>query len=58
VDQYLIKHELIKRLHRRFNQEGIVVPFPIRTIEYRDATSIAEVPLKAGPLASTTKSEA
>jgi len=32
VDQYLIKHEFIKRLHARFNQEGIVIPFPIRTM--------------------------
>ena len=33
VNGYLIKHEFIKRLHRRFNQEGIVIPFPIRTLE-------------------------
>jgi small-conductance mechanosensitive channel len=32
VDQYLIKHEFIKRLHARFASEGIVIPFPIRTI--------------------------
>jgi small-conductance mechanosensitive channel len=37
VDQYLIKHEFVKRLHTRFNEEGIVIPFPIRTIAYRDA---------------------
>jgi small-conductance mechanosensitive channel len=36
VDQYLIKHEFVKRLHARFNEEGIVIPFPIRTIAYRD----------------------
>jgi small-conductance mechanosensitive channel len=32
VDQYLIKHEFIKRLHARFNREGITIPFPIRTV--------------------------
>jgi small-conductance mechanosensitive channel len=32
VGQYLIKHEFIKRLHKRYNKEGIVIPFPIRTI--------------------------
>ncbi|NMC27304.1 MAG: mechanosensitive ion channel family protein [Syntrophomonadaceae bacterium] len=32
ADQYALKHEFIKRLHRRFNQEGIEIPFPIRTI--------------------------
>ena len=32
VDQHLIKHEFIKRLHERYNKEGIVIPFPIRTV--------------------------
>jgi small-conductance mechanosensitive channel len=37
VDQYLLKHEFIKRLHQRFDQEGIVIPFPIRTVARRSA---------------------
>lgn len=32
VDQYLVKHEFIKRLHARYQKEGIVIPFPIRTL--------------------------
>jgi small-conductance mechanosensitive channel len=32
TDQYLIKHEFVKRLHQRYQQEGIEIPFPIRTI--------------------------
>lgn len=32
VDQYLLKHEFIKRLHRRYHEEGIEIPFPIRTV--------------------------
>jgi small-conductance mechanosensitive channel len=36
VDQYLIKHEFIKKLHTRYQQEGIVIPFPIRTIRYEN----------------------
>ena len=32
VDQYLIKHEFVKRLHERYKQEGIEIPFPIRTV--------------------------
>ncbi len=32
VDQYLIKHEFVKRLHQRYRQEGIAIPFPTRTI--------------------------
>jgi small-conductance mechanosensitive channel len=37
VAQYLIKHEFIKRVHRRFDAEGIVIPFPIRTIAMKSA---------------------
>ncbi len=32
ANQYLIRHELIKRLQKRYRQEGIEIPFPIRTI--------------------------
>jgi len=32
VDNYLIKHEFIKILHRRYKKEGIEIPFPIRTV--------------------------
>jgi len=31
-DQYLIKHEFIKRIHKRYKKEGIEIPYPIRTI--------------------------
>ncbi|MFA5093120.1 MAG: mechanosensitive ion channel family protein [Candidatus Omnitrophota bacterium] len=34
VDQYLIKHEFVKRLHKRYIQEGINIPYPIRAINY------------------------
>ena len=32
VDQYLVQHELRKRIFKRFRKEGIEIPFPIRTI--------------------------
>ncbi len=32
VSQYLLRHEFIKRLHKRYDKEGIVIPFPIRTV--------------------------
>ncbi|NPV13931.1 mechanosensitive ion channel family protein [candidate division WOR-3 bacterium] len=32
VSQYPVKHEFIKQLHHRFQEEGIVIPFPIRTV--------------------------
>ncbi|MCY3412650.1 MAG: mechanosensitive ion channel family protein [Candidatus Heimdallarchaeota archaeon] len=35
-NQFYIQHELIKRLHRRYSKEGIVIPFPIRTIHIED----------------------
>ena len=32
TDQGLIRHEFIKKLHRRYAEEGIEIPFPIRTL--------------------------
>ena len=34
--QYVIKHEFIKRLHARFNEKGIEIPFPIRTVYMKE----------------------
>ncbi|MFC1733511.1 mechanosensitive ion channel family protein [candidate division KSB1 bacterium] len=34
-DQYLVKHEFIKKLHKRYNEEGIEIPFPIRTVHMK-----------------------
>ncbi|MFI6339645.1 mechanosensitive ion channel family protein [Streptomyces sp. NPDC050535] len=31
-DQYRIKHEFIKRLHKRYREEGIRIPAPTRTV--------------------------
>ena len=36
VDQYLAQHELRKRIFRRFNQEGVEIPFPQRVVHVRD----------------------
>jgi small-conductance mechanosensitive channel len=33
VDQYLIKHEFVKRLHKAYQKNNIEIPFPIRTIK-------------------------
>ncbi len=32
ADQFLLKHEFVKRLHKRFKREGITIPYPIRTV--------------------------
>jgi len=34
-DQYTITHEFIKRIHRRFAEENIVIPFPIVALNTR-----------------------
>jgi small-conductance mechanosensitive channel len=36
VDQYVILHEFIKQLHLRYRQEGIQIPFPVRTIKIQN----------------------
>jgi small-conductance mechanosensitive channel len=38
TDQYLLKHEFVKRLHQRYRQEGIEIPFPIRTVYLKGET--------------------
>lgn len=36
ANQYLIKHEFIKAIHKSFNHNAIEIPFPIRTIIFKD----------------------
>ena len=36
TDQFLIRHELVKRIHGRYGVEGIEIPFPIRTVHMRE----------------------
>jgi small-conductance mechanosensitive channel len=37
-DHHELKHEFIKRLHSRYEAEGIVIPFPIRTIIHENSS--------------------
>lgn len=37
-DQYLLKHEFIRRLNERYQKEGIEIPFPIRTVHLNPLT--------------------
>ncbi len=39
TDQHIIKHEFIKALHERYKKEGIVIPYPIRTLDIPAAVS-------------------
>jgi small-conductance mechanosensitive channel len=52
VDQYLIKHEFVKRLHARFNREGIVIPFPIRTLARRVTAPLGRSVARGGVFAA------
>ncbi|MFG2576696.1 mechanosensitive ion channel family protein [Streptomyces sp. NPDC048481] len=39
-DQYRIKHEFIKRLHRRYREEGIRIPAPARTVALQQGSVV------------------
>ncbi len=39
TSQYLIIHEFVKRLHRRYRSENIQIPFPIRTVYMKNGIS-------------------
>ncbi|MBI4473912.1 MAG: mechanosensitive ion channel family protein, partial [Acidobacteria bacterium] len=41
VDQYLIKHEFLKRLHERYRSEEIEIPFPVRTVHVKPDPEMA-----------------
>ncbi len=47
VDNYLVKHEFIKALHQRYREQGIVIPFPIRTLYFKN-DSDNEMTLRTG----------
>jgi small-conductance mechanosensitive channel len=39
ADQFLIRHEFLKRIHARFAKEGIVIPYPVRALDYEQQKS-------------------
>ncbi|MFC4506961.1 MULTISPECIES: mechanosensitive ion channel family protein [Streptomyces] len=39
-DQYRIKHEFIKRLHRRYRDEGIRIPAPARNVSFQQGSLV------------------
>ncbi len=42
TDQHLVRHQFIKRLHTRYQLEGIVIPFPTRTVNLEQVTAPEE----------------
>ncbi|MDN3025597.1 mechanosensitive ion channel family protein [Streptomyces sp. S.PB5] len=57
-DQFRIKHEFIKRLHKRYRQEGIRIPAPTRTVALQQGAVVipqqrgAETELEPGEVSS------
>lgn len=43
ASKFLVTHEFIKRLHARYNAEGITIPFPQTTLSAREPMRIAQV---------------
>ena len=42
-DQHLIRHEFISRLHKRYNEEGNTIPYPIRTLHTSSTEPVSVV---------------
>lgn len=56
VDQYYVQHELRKRIFARLKQEGIEIPFPIRTLQLADGLDKrTKNVLEAGAFSSATE---
>ncbi len=49
VDQYLIKHEFVKRLHERFRREGIIIPYPMTTVILKSGDSVDSLSTQTSP---------
>jgi small-conductance mechanosensitive channel len=43
TDQCLVKREFVKRLHSRFDHEGIVIPVANRTLDHRSPAPAEDV---------------
>src|SRR4051794_5879511 len=46
-DQFRIKHEFVKALHKRYREEGIRIPAPARTVALQQGTVV--IPQQRGP---------
>lgn len=36
TDQYLVKHEFVKAIHKKYKENAIEIPFPIRTVLFKN----------------------
>jgi Small-conductance mechanosensitive channel len=46
TDQHLVRHHFIKRLHARYRQEGIIIPYPTTTVNWDQGAPLTEAPLR------------
>ena len=46
TNQYILKHEFIKAITKRYREEGINIPFPIRTLDLPDGYDKKSVDLR------------
>ncbi|MET8246541.1 mechanosensitive ion channel family protein [Streptomyces sp. NPDC005202] len=53
-DQYRIKHEFIKRLHRRYREEGIRIPAPTRTVALQQGSAVIPQQRSGADVASSS----
>lgn len=42
TDQFLLKHEFVKRLKQRYDREGFVIPFPARTLNFQNELTVRD----------------
>ena len=47
LDMWLLKHNFIKALLRRYNQEGIEISFPARSLYFKDSVPLTDEPQAA-----------
>ncbi len=49
IDQHLVRHEFLKTLYDRYQQEGIKIPFPTTTINFDQALCLEDARLRHLP---------
>ena len=55
--QFRVRHEFIKRLHARYAEEGITIPWPIRTLDFPDTLRVETVGPGPGRAPGSGRSE-
>jgi small-conductance mechanosensitive channel len=48
TNQYLVKHEFVKRVHDRYRKEGIEIPYPVQMVMSRDGRDEEAIRVRTG----------